>query len=312
MKAAVVAAPAMAHLTSIHDLSDGDIAGLLDRAAAIEKDPKAVRHLLDGRVVCTAFFEPSTRTRLSFESAAHRLGASVIGFSDPATTSSSKGETLEDTIRMLGGYSDLIVMRHPKEGAARRAAAVSPVPIVNAGDGPGEHPTQTLLDLYTMRKEKGKIEGLTVGLVGDLRYGRTVHSLVPALQRLGATALAVPAPGLDLPKPIAAGIDTTTLEDAAARCDVLYVTRVQKERFADAAEYERVKGAFVVDADLLSRSRSKAIVLHPLPRVDEIAADVDALPAAKYFDQARNGVPVRMAVLATTLDPKPKDRSLSP
>jgi aspartate carbamoyltransferase catalytic subunit len=303
----------MAHLTSIHDLSDADIAALLDRAAAIEKDPKGVRHLLDGRVVCTAFFEPSTRTRLSFESAAQRLGASVIGFSDPATTSSAKGETLEDTVRMLNAYADLIVMRHPKEGTARRAAAVSTVPVVNAGDGPGEHPTQTLLDIYTMRKERGTVSGLTVGLVGDLRYGRTVHSLVPALQRLGAKAVQVAAPGLELPKPLATDVPAVDLEEAARTCDVLYVTRVQKERFADAAEYEKVKDAFVVDADLLARTRSKAIVMHPLPRVDEIHPNVDGLPAAKYFDQARNGVPVRMAVLATLLESRPKaDRSLSP
>lgn len=302
----------MVHLTSIHDLSDGDIGAILDRAAIMEKDPKGVRHLLDGRVICMAFFEPSTRTRLSFESAAQRLGASVIGFSDPATTSSSKGETLEDTVRMLNAYADLIVMRHPKEGAARRAAAVSTVPVVNAGDGPGEHPTQTLLDLYTMRKERGTISGLTVGLVGDLRYGRTVHSLVPALQRLGAKAVAVAAPGLELPKPLAADVPAMSLEEAASSCDVLYVTRVQKERFADPLEYEKVKDSFVVNADLLSRTRSKAIIMHPLPRVDEISSDVDGLPAAKYFEQARNGVPVRMAVLATLLDPKPKDRSLSP
>jgi aspartate carbamoyltransferase catalytic subunit len=302
----------MAHLTSIHDLSDGDINALLDRAALMEKDPRGVRHLLDGRVVCTAFFEPSTRTRLSFESAAQRLGASVIGFSDPATTSSSKGETLEDTVRMISAYADLIVMRHPKEGTARRAAAVSSVPVVNAGDGPGEHPTQTLLDLYTMRKERGTISGLTVGLVGDLRYGRTVHSLVPALQRLGAKAVAVAAPGLELPKPLAADVALASLEEAAASCDVLYVTRVQKERFADVAEYEKVKDSFVVNADLLQRTRSKAIVMHPLPRVDEISPDVDPLPAAKYFEQARNGVPVRMAVLASLLDPAKKDRSLSP
>ncbi len=289
------------HLASIHDLTDADIVSFLDRAAAIEKDPKAVRHLLDGRIVCTAFFEPSTRTRLSFESAAQRLGAGVLGFADPATTSSSKGETLEDTIRILGAYADLIVMRHPKEGAAKRAAAISSVPIVNAGDGPGEHPTQTLLDLYTIRKERGQLKGLQVALVGDLKFGRTVHSLVPALRRVGVRPVAVPAPGLGLPKTLGDDIPTMDLEEAARSCDVLYVTRVQKERFEDAKEYEAVKGAFVVDAELLARTRSKAIVLHPLPRVDEIRTDVDALPAAKYFDQARNGVPVRMAVLATLL-----------
>lgn len=291
----------MKHLTSIHDLSDADLEGILDRAAEMERGMRAKRHLLDGRIVCTAFFEPSTRTRLSFETAAQRLGAGVIGFADPATTSSSKGETLEDTIRMLTAYADLVVMRHPKEGAAKRAAAISQVPIVNAGDGPGEHPTQTLLDLYTMRKERGQLAGLKVAMVGDLKFGRTVHSLVPALKRVGGTAVAVPAPGLELPKALGGGIDTATLEEAAATCDVLYVTRVQKERFADAAEYEKVKGAFVVDAGLLQRAKSKAIVMHPLPRVDEIAADLDGLPAAKYFDQARNGVPVRMAVLATLL-----------
>lgn len=291
----------MRHLTSIHDLSDSQLLALLDRAQVMEDGMRDQRDLLDGHIVCTAFFEPSTRTRLSFETAAQRLGAGVIGFADPATTSSSKGETLEDTARMLAGYADLIVMRHPKEGAAKRAAAISSVPVVNAGDGPGEHPTQTLLDLYTMRKAHGQLKGLRVGLVGDLKFGRTVHSLVPALHRVGGTTVAVAAPGLDLPKSVASNVPTMDLEEAAATCDVLYVTRVQKERFADAAEYENVKGAFVVNADLLRRTKSRATILHPLPRVDEISTDVDALPAAKYFDQARHGVPVRMAVLATLL-----------
>lgn len=292
----------MRHLTSIHDLDERAIVALLDRSAAMERDPKAVEELLDGRIVCAAFFEPSTRTRLSFEAAAHRLGARVIGFSDPATTSSAKGETLEDTVRMLSGYADLVVMRHPLKGAAERARAVASVPIVNAGDGPGEHPTQTLLDLYTMRKHKGKLDGLKVGLVGDLKHGRTVHSLVPALLKLGAAPMSVAAPGLELPKDLAAKAPAATLEEAAAVCDVLYVTRIQKERFEDAKEYDAIKGHFRIDADLLGRTKSRAIVLHPLPRVDEIATDVDALPAAKYFDQARSGVPVRMAVLASLLE----------
>lgn len=291
----------MRHLTSVHDLSDAQMLAILDRAQDMERGMRAKRHLLDGHIVCTAFFEPSTRTRLSFETAAQRLGAGVIGFADPATTSSSKGETLEDTVRMLNAYADLIVMRHPKEGAAKRAAAISTVPVVNAGDGPGEHPTQTLLDLYTMRKEREALAALRVALVGDLKFGRTVHSLVPALRRVGGVPVAVPAPGLELPAPLAKGMEVATLEEAAATCDVLYVTRVQKERFSDPAEYEKVKGAFVVDAALLQRTRSKAIVMHPLPRVDEVAADLDGLPAAKYFDQARNGVPVRMAVLAELL-----------
>ncbi|MCA1819739.1 MAG: aspartate carbamoyltransferase [Thermoplasmatota archaeon] len=292
----------MKHLVSIHDLKDADIRRLIDRAAAMEADRAAVKHLLDGRIVCTAFFEPSTRTRLSFEAAAQRLGARVIGFSDPATTSSSKGESLEDTVRMLSGYADLIVMRHPKEGAAARAAKVAGIPVVNAGDGPGEHPTQTLVDLYTMRKEKGRIEGLKVGLVGDLKFGRTVHSLVPALLRLGAQPCSVAAPGLGLPAGIAKDVPEASLDEAARDCDVLYVTRVQKERFEDAKQYDAVKGSFRIDAALLSRTSSKAIVMHPLPRVDEIDPDVDATPAAKYFDQARNGVPVRMAVLAALLE----------
>ncbi|HUR62691.1 MAG TPA: aspartate carbamoyltransferase [Candidatus Thermoplasmatota archaeon] len=291
----------MKHLASIHDLSDEDLRSFIRRAREMQRGMRGQRHVLDGRIVCTAFFEPSTRTRLSFEAAAHRLGARVIGFSDPATTSSAKGETLEDTVRMLAGYSDLIVMRHPVEGAARRAAAVSSVPIVNAGDGPGEHPTQTLLDLYTMEECKGGIEDLEVALVGDLKFGRTVHSLVPALRRLGAHPVSVAAPGLELPAEVGKGIRTMTLEEAAATCDVLYMTRIQKERFPDAAAYEQVKGTLRIDAALLQRTRSRAIVMHPLPRVDEIAADVDAHPAAKYFDQARNAVPVRMAVLSALL-----------
>ncbi|MES2154773.1 MAG: aspartate carbamoyltransferase [bacterium] len=294
----------MKHLVSIHDLTDDAVRVLLDLADVMAKNRAGHKDDLDGRIVCTAFFEPSTRTRLSFEAAAQRLGARVIGFSDPATTSSSKGETLEDTVRMLAGYADLIVMRHPKEGAALRAAKVSSVPMVNAGDGPGEHPTQTLVDLYTIQKERGGLKGLKVALVGDLKYGRTVHSLLPALKRFGAKPVAVAAPGLELPAELAKGVETADLDSAAADADVLYVTRVQKERFADAAEYERVKLHLRVDADLLRRTQSKAIVMHPLPRVGEVDESVDATPAAKYFDQARNGVPVRMAVLASLLSGK--------
>lgn len=292
----------MRHLVSIHDLSDAMLRDILAMAREMEERRPSHRHKLDGRIICTAFFEPSTRTRLSFEAAALRLGARVIGFADPATTSSSKGETLEDTVRMMCGYADLVVMRHPKEGAALRACKVASVPIVNAGDGPGEHPTQTLIDLYTIGKARGDIKGLRAAVVGDLKFGRTVHSLIPALRRLGATVQSVAAPGLDLPAALAKDAPATTIEDAARDCDVLYMTRVQKERFTDAAEYERVKLHFRIDADLLARTRSNAIVLHPLPRVGEIDESVDALPAAKYFEQARNGVPVRMAVLASLLE----------
>ncbi len=284
------------NLCSLDDWSNEEILALLERAEA----PPATDHLA-GRIVCTAFFEPSTRTRLSFEAAAHRAGAKVIGFSDAAATSASKGETLEDSIRVLAGYADAIVLRHPQEGAAARAAMASTVPIINAGDGAGQHPTQTLVDLFTIKQECGGIAGITVAVIGDLLYGRTVHSLVPMVQRLGGRVVAVPAKGLGLP----AGFDnveTTTLDEAAAMADVLYVTRVQRERFANQGDYEAASGQLIVDADLLSRTQSKAIVLHPLPRLDEVATDVDALPAAKYFDQARNGVPVRMAVLATLLE----------
>jgi aspartate carbamoyltransferase catalytic subunit len=292
----------MKHLTSIHDLDEATIHKILDRAKAMDESTRKFHEVLDDHIVCTAFFEPSTRTRLSFESAAHRLGARVLGFADPTTTSSSKGETLEDTIRMLSGYADCIVMRHPKEGAAAAAKAISSVPIVNADNSPGEHPTQTLVDLFTMRKFCGKLTGLNVGLVGDLRYGRTVHSLVPALLRMGAKPVRVAAPGLDLPAPLAKQCPVATLDEAAASCDVLYVTRVQKERFEDPKEYEKAKGLYRIDKALLERTKSKAIVMHPLPRVDEISSDVDDLPAAKYFDQARSGVPVRMAVLAHLLE----------
>ncbi len=292
----------MKHLVSIHDLTDDAIRVLLDSADEMASTRAKHKQRLEGRIVCTAFFEPSTRTRLSFEAAALRLGAGVIGFSDPATTSSTKGETLEDTVRMLCGYADLVVMRHPKEGAAGRAVKVATVPMVNAGDGPGEHPTQTLIDLYTIQKARGAISGLKVALVGDLKFGRTVHSLLPALERLGAHPIAVPAPGLGLPARVGKGIPEMDLETAAREADVLYVTRVQKERFADAAEYEKVKGHFRIDAELLKRAHSKAIVMHPLPRVGEIDESVDATPAAKYFEQAKNGVPVRMAVLASLLE----------
>ncbi len=283
------------HLCSINDLSDDEVHAILDTAEDMALSPRGHATRMAGSVVCTAFFEPSTRTRLSFESAAHRLGAGIIGFADGKTTSSTKGETLEDTIRVLSGYADLLVMRHPETGAAQQAAQVSDIPVINAGDGSGEHPTQTLLDLFTMRRQLGDFNGKTVAVIGDLRYGRTVHSLVPALRRLGASVVAVPAPGLEYPGDEAQQVD---LEQAAAEADVLYVTRVQRERFANPEEANAASGALHVDAELLRRTGSKAIVMHPLPRVDEIAKDVDSLPSAKYFEQAWNGVPVRMAVLA--------------
>lgn len=291
----------MRHLVSIRDLSLGDLEALLDRAEGHARDLRGDGEHLADRIVCTAFFEPSTRTRLSFEAAAHHLGAAVMGFADHASTSATKGESLEDAARVLSGYADAMILRHPESGAAARAAAVADVPVINAGDGDGEHPTQTLTDLYTIRHERGTLEGLTVAFVGDLRYGRTVHSLAPALERYGARLLQVPAPGLEMPSgaPHAESVD---LDAAAEKADVLYATRIQQERFPDPAAYDAARGSLLVDRALLERTGSKAMVLHPLPRVDELATDLDGHPAAKYFDQARNGVPVRMAVLATLLE----------
>ncbi|MGB1585924.1 MAG: aspartate carbamoyltransferase [Thermoplasmatota archaeon] len=287
------------NLCSVDDLSDEQIRALLDQAEIYAQDPKAHRGVLEGHVIATAFFEPSTRTRLSFEAAALRLGAGVIGFSDGQNTSAAKGETLADSSRVLGGYADALVIRHPEKGAAHVAAQHAGIPVINAGDGAGEHPTQTLLDLFTMRRNLGELRGRTVAVLGDLRYGRTVHSLVPALHRLGAKAVQVPAPGLEFPTDIA-DIPTVSLDEAAATCDVLYVTRVQKERMSEAPSQP-----IMLDRALLERTQSKAIVMHPLPRVDELNVDLDAHPAAKYFEQARNGVPVRMAVLAHLLGVSP-------
>ncbi len=281
------------HVVSIADLSDEAIVAILDKAASYGTPERS----LAGKIVCTAFMEPSTRTRLSFEAAAHRLGADVIGFSDAATTSGTKGESLEDATRVLAGYADVLVLRSPEEGAAARAAKVSPVPVINAGDGTGEHPTQTLVDLFTIRQALGHLDGLRVAVIGDLLHGRTVHSLVPALRRFGTEVVQVPVPGMALPDHLDA--PHVTLEEAAA-CDVMYATRVQRERFGG-KDFQASMDAVTINADLLNRTGSNAVVLHPLPRVDEVADDVDDLPSAKYFEQARNGVAVRMALLETVL-----------
>lgn len=289
----------MTHLRAIADLSDDDIRSILDLAATFHADPLAQPDLLRGHIVATAFFEPSTRTRLSFEAAALRLGAGVIGFSDGKNTSAAKGETLEDSAKVLGGYADVLVLRHPETGAATRAATTAGIPVINAGDGAGEHPTQTLLDLFTIRQTLGALNDRKVAVIGDLKYGRTVHSLVPALQRLGAQVVQVPAAGLEFPDSVAK-LPIVALEEAAASVDVLYVTRVQKERMN-----ETPQEVLRIDRNLLERTKSRAIVMHPLPRVDEVDVDLDGLPAAKYFEQAHNGVPVRMAVLAHALGVTP-------
>jgi aspartate carbamoyltransferase catalytic subunit len=262
------------------------------------------------RLLATCFFEPSTRTRLSFEAAMLRLGGGVLGMQDPKVSSSAKGESLEDTIRVIGGYCDAIVIRHPEAGAAARAAAATEVPVINAGDGARHHPTQTLTDLFALRRFAGGLSGLKVGLCGDLKYGRTVHSLAPTLARLDNELVCVSPPELALPEEILAEVEErsgsrpvemTELAEALADLDVLYMTRIQAERFPDAAAYEQVRGVYVLDRDLLARAPEKMIILHPLPRVDEIATEVDADPRAQYFAQSAGGVPVRMALLALLL-----------
>jgi aspartate carbamoyltransferase len=259
-----------------------------------------------GQVLATLFFEPSTRTRLSFETAMLRLGGQVVTVADPKTSSAAKGESLSDSMRTVEGYADLIVIRHPQKGSAQEAAAAVEIPVINGGDGAGQHPTQALLDVYTIQKEKGQLEGLTVALVGDLKNGRTVHSLVHLLARLNTRLLFVSPPSLRMPEEITAEIrrmgvtvdQTEDLEAAMGQSDVAYITRIQRERFEDPAEYERLKGAYIVDMAMVNRAKAGITIMHPLPRVNEISTDVDGYAGAAYFRQAANGVPVRMALLA--------------
>ena len=294
-------------LVSITDYSKEDILSILSSAADFEANPN--RKTLDGKVVATLFFEPSTRTRLSFETAAVRLGAKTIGFSDAATSSSSKGETLHDTIQMVGSYADVIVMRHFLEGAARYASEVSPVPIVNAGDGANQHPSQTLLDLYSILKTQGTLENLNICLVGDLKYGRTVHSLIQAMSHFNPTFKFIAPEELKMPeeykifckKRHIPFTESTDLTDNFNDADILYMTRVQRERFSDLMEYERVKNVYTLNKAMLENSKPNLRILHPLPRVTEIAQDVDASEKAYYFQQAQNGLYVRQAIISRVL-----------
>ncbi|KXA94942.1 aspartate carbamoyltransferase, partial [candidate division MSBL1 archaeon SCGC-AAA259I09] len=267
---------------------------------------KETSDLLNGKILGMLFFEPSTRTRLSFKSAIQRLGGSSIGFSRPEVSSVAKGETLADTIKTVENYCDAIVLRHPQMGSAKLAAEVSEVPILNAGDGAGHHPTQTLLDLYSIKKNFGSIKGLNIGLVGDLKYGRTVHSLAYAASRFDNKLYLISPSGLEMPREIINDLrdkgkeveESSSVEEVLPQLDVLYVTRIQKERFSDPSEYNKVKDSYVIDLDLLESAKSELKVLHPLPRVDEISSEVDSSPHAKYFDQVFSGVVVRMALLA--------------
>ena len=295
-------------LVSVANLPKEKILNLIRMGQEFEKRPN--RKLLDGRIVATLFFEPSTRTRLSFETAANRLGAKVIGFTDPKVTSSTKGETLKDTIMMVSNYADVIVMRHYLEGAAKYASEVSPVPVVNAGDGANQHPSQTLLDLYSINKTQGKLDDLHILLVGDLKYGRTVHSLIMAMRHFNPTFHFIAPEELSMPEELKAycreqGIkyeeQTDFNEEVIAKADIIYMTRVQRERFSDLMEYERVKDVYILRAAMLRNAKPNMKILHPLPRVNEIAYDVDDDPHAYYFEQARNGLYAREAIICDVL-----------
>ncbi|AEC52280.1 aspartate carbamoyltransferase catalytic subunit [Pyrococcus sp. NA2] len=296
---------------SIRDFSREDIEVVLSTAERLEREMKEKGQLeyARGKILATLFFEPSTRTRLSFESAMHRLGGSVIGFAEASTSSVKKGESLRDTIKTVEQYADVIVIRHPKEGAARLAAEVAEVPVINAGDGSNQHPTQTLLDLYTIKKEFGRIDGLKIGLLGDLKYGRTVHSLAEALSHYDVELYLISPSLLRMPRHIVEElkekgmkvIETTKLEEVIGELDVLYVTRIQKERFPDEQEYLKVRGSYQVNLDTLRNVKETLRIMHPLPRVDEIHPEVDRTKYAIYFKQVFNGVPVRMALLGLVL-----------
>ena len=295
-------------IVSIEDFSQQEINHILEVTKTMEPLAKAGSDMLKGKILATLFFEPSTRTRLSFETAMLKLGGSYIGFAEPDIASVRKGENLADTIRTVENYADIIALRHSLEGSAKLAAEFAKVPIINGGSGSEEHPTQALIDLYTIRKEKGKIDGLKVAIVGDLRYGRTVHSLAYALARYNVQLFLVSPELLRMSKDVLENIKTKIqvtenayLEDVIPQIDVLYVTRIQKERFPNAAEYAKVKGAYKIDLEILKKAKKDMIILHPLPRVDEIAAEVDSTPQAKYFQQVWNGIVVRMALLALVL-----------
>ncbi len=295
-------------IVNISELSESEMNRIFEVAREMIPVAKGSESstLLSGKILATLFFEPSTRTRLSFESAMHRLGGSVIGFSNPSSTSLSKGESLADTIRTVNSYSDVIVIRHPLEGAARVAADFAENPVINAGDGAGQHPTQTLLDIFTIIQEFGHVNGLKITLMGDLRYGRTVHSLSVALSRLGADIHLVSPRTLKMPKHVIREMDSEPqvherIDDVLADSDVFYVTRIQKERFPDPAEYAKVAGSYRITVDMVKEMKDDAIIMHPLPRVNEIDPEVDYTTKARYFQQAFYGVPVRMAILALVL-----------
>ncbi len=294
-------------LISINDYSPEDYYRILELAEAFEKNPN--QNLLEKHVIASLFFEPSTRTRLSFESAISRLGGRIVGFSEASSTSVSKGESLADTIKTVSQYSDLIIMRHPIEGSARYASEVASVPIINAGDGANQHPTQCLLDLYSIKKTQGTLENLSIFLVGDLKYGRTVHSLLMAMSDFNPIFNFISPENLKMPEEYKHFLDKKGIKyyeheeftDIISEADIMYVTRVQKERFSDPMEYEKVKNAYVLKREMLINTKPNMKILHPLPRVNEIDTNVDEDPRAYYFQQALNGVYTRMAIITKIL-----------
>ena len=304
----------MFHLIDIKDLSVEEINGLLDTAEDIIANPDKYAEVCKRKKLATLFFEPSTRTRLSFEAAMLELGGSVLGFSEASSSSATKGETVGDTVRVVGCYADIITMRHPKEGAPMAATLKSRVPIINAGDGGHNHPTQTLTDLLTIRREKGRLNNLTIGLCGDLKFGRTVHSLIMAMSRYENIKFVLISPEeLKIPDYIRRGVldkngisyvETDRMEPVMDQLDVLYMTRVQRERFFNEADYQRLKDCYILTRQMLNKAKKDTIVMHPLPRVNEIPVDVDDDPRAKYFIQALNGKYVRMALIMKMLGVK--------
>ena len=294
-------------IISIHDFSKDELLSILKTARSMEKNPNP--NLLKGKILATLFFEPSTRTRLSFISAMEQLGGEVIGFATSNITSIKKGETLWDTMKMVEAYSDTAVIRHPMEGSARLAAESSSKPVINSGDGANQHPTQTLLDLYTIQKVKGKLDNLHIGMLGDLKYGRTVHSLVIALSHFKPTFYFIAPQALQMPQTYLDGLKEkkikfyleSNLMKVSKKLDILYATRIQKERFADPIEYEKYKGIYKLDTSLLGNIKKDLKIMHPLPRVDEIDKSLDETEHAIYFEQAANGIPVRKALLALVL-----------
>lgn len=295
-------------IVSIRDFTREEIDHILETTDRVEPLARKGSDMLRGKILATAFFEPSTRTRLSFESAMYRLGGTCVGFADPRAASVEKGENLADTVRVIENYADALVIRHPLEGAARLAAEFASVPVINAGSGAEEHPTQALLDLYTMKREKGTIDGLTVGLIGDLRYGRTVHSLAYALAQYDVTLHLIAPEQLRMRRDVLVEVEKrihvkegTDLTKVLPNLDVIYMTRIQKERFPDLAEYEKVKGSYRLGVAELASAKADAIVLHPLPRVDEISPDVDGTAHAKYFKQVWYGLLTRMTLISLVL-----------